>query len=134
MNLKMSELLKQALEDLRELEQDPDYQIHMKGWHHVREDKCLVCLGGAYLACRVMDKAKVHIFDLGDLNTDVQRFLKTLDWLRRGDIYMAYRVFHNSNCIPDWCRSVNVTHYEDSKADWHRDMNFVLELLERNGE
>ena len=53
--LKLSQIIRLIVQDCQTLDRDlymPMYSV----WHHMGErDRCLICLGGAYIACQQID-------------------------------------------------------------------------------
>ena len=71
-----SELLKLALNDLIQVENDPRYDINMGEWHYPRETACSVCLAGAVMA--------------GTLDADPGEELSPEDFEQSNDAWKLY--------------------------------------------
>lgn len=89
---KPSELIRVALADLRECEDDPNYDIHMSSWHTFNNvtAKCQVCLAGAVMAKTFeVPLRKAMGPDDPEFNSGQQVAFKlfALDQIREGKIY-----------------------------------------------
>jgi hypothetical protein len=79
---KPSELIRVALWDLMQCEQDERYRIEMGIWHYAINDRdCAVCLAGAVIA-KTFGVLPTQVRDPSDFPPDVKRKLYALDCLR----------------------------------------------------
>ena len=134
--LKLSELIRVALDDLRLCEADPTYHIIMSTWHSpYQHNTCAVCLAGAVMAQSLNIppgvSADPHYFvaDNRLINT-----LLALDALRTGDVSEALLlmgVHDHLNILPDDVRSI--AHYERDRTKFVSDMLELAFDLEKVG-
>ena len=79
---KPSELIRLALSDLEECEQDPKYAVDMGSWHRPVGAQCLVCLAGSVMAKTM--KVPQHNFETPDNHVEFRK-LRFLNDIRSGD-------------------------------------------------
>lgn len=85
---KPSDLIDMSLEDLTEVERDPDYQVCMDHWHVARSPRrlpCLVCLAGAVIARRLDVSPDIYC-NPAFFGAATRNKLYALDCFRRGDV------------------------------------------------
>lgn len=142
--MKMSELLRGALADLRVLRATPGYVVDMGLWCRNEGDVCAICLAGAHLH-RTLGVPKPEGGHGWTINSWVAKecgnrytrydaehlpIAEALDALRNGDVYRAARV------LGLWCPpnmyEVKVTDYDRDAEAWFVDMDALVEQLEES--
>jgi len=129
---KPSELIRLALKDLRLAETNPRYKVDMAVWHcpDSNDNTCRVCLAGAVIAGLGANPDE-PISPYGFDPQTVQR-LCALNRFRQG------RVEHALNAMriptkPAVPIDRQVTPYDRSPSGFKRDMELLIEELERAG-
>ena len=99
-NLKPSELIRVALNDLELCEKDAKYNVYMEAWHEPFDQNsdspgCFVCLAGAVIAQSLNTPIN---FDRSPENFSlpISIRLRVLNLLREGDIPHALALFSDS--------------------------------------
>lgn len=85
----LSDLLVMALDDARQIEQQPGYVFDMHVWHDGTGDTCRVCMAGAIMVRRLGAEPTTHMFP-GDMGPEWQRALYAVNDMRMGDMHVAY--------------------------------------------
>jgi len=145
MKAKPSELLIDALQALRECEDDPNYCINMGSWHEsVDDNECDVCLAGSVIAKRLHIPAYLSI-EAEDFPNNIRDILLAFDNLRSGNIHFAIRrLGYDCEKFPPLPEYISVTDYphksdiheatyEELVDEFHADMDLMVELLEDVG-
>lgn len=88
---RLSQLLRQAVDDARILLDDEHYKLNMSVWVK-RGDPCEVCLAGAWLI-RHQDGSTFLPLDNGLTGRRMYRVVKSIDDARQGYIHDAVRSF-----------------------------------------
>ena len=83
-----SEMILQALDDLKKCEDSPAYHIDMSSWHSDISGKCHVCLAGSVIAQRtdIPPSEEVSPADFYQYNETLYNKLCALDSFRHGRI------------------------------------------------
>ena len=136
---KPSELIKLAINDLKEVERDPRYRVDMDQWHRVGmpyDDRCHLCLAGAVMAGQLGvdsdEGATPGMFD-------ELKALRALDEFRQGELHNAFGYL--SIDIPNDLRyDIEVPDYSNSRYNntdgpkqFKEAMLFMADELARKG-
>lgn len=145
MKAKPSELLIEALQALRECEDDTNYNINMGRWHETNDNStCDVCLAGSVIAKRLRIPKYLSIEPMG-LPENIRDILLAFDDFRSGYISFAIdRLGYDCKKFPQLTRYIKVCDYpykpdiheapyEELVDEFHADMDLVVELLEEVG-
>lgn len=134
---KMSELLKVAVDDLEQIEKDPNYRINMAQWHAPTGDKCEVCLAGATLATRGIPR-DVEIDPSTPINSaegiKVYDKLCAINSLRTGSVNTAaeYLGITDTSRLSK-IKHVAMTRYEHGPEAFKRELRELAADLEQYG-
>lgn len=147
LNLKPSALIRLALNDLRECDEDPDYEIDMAFWHRrPREghDKCLVCLAGACMSkslgldifCADKDLSTL-VEELGFVGKDMDRARRrfdALDEVRMGQLHSAAGYLQiPAGVALGHANDMDVTDWDDDPVAFAEDVEAFAAMLEEEG-
>jgi len=94
---KLSKLAALALEDLKKVERSRRYVVDMGAWHEPADENdglCYVCFAGAVMAktCKLDRNATEEAMLGGPESSKFQ----ALNYLRTGNVEMAYRAMHGN--------------------------------------
>ena len=82
---KPSKLIRLAIRDLRKVEEDPMYMVHMGAWHSP-DPQCRVCLAGSVMAKSLRAPPSTNTGP-EDFDASVSKKLWALDYFRTGDVF-----------------------------------------------
>ena len=94
---KLSELLRVAINDVRQAEDNENYVVDMDKWHEpieefTRDRRCAVCMGGAVMAFTLntgyLYKSPVNF------NEEIEWKLQAINAMRYGDFFEALSQMH----------------------------------------
>ena len=132
-DLKLSDLLLCALNDLRACEDDPNYRISMGEWHLPLQDgTCGVCLAGAVMAQSLKTSyAGIHL--PSNFNYYIRVPLEALDQLRRG--YLVNALVHQGYDYSQvsGIRDRKIAYYDEDPQQFFADLGEVYETLYQAG-
>lgn len=133
---KPSALIRVALADLRKVEVDPRYRVHMSNWHLPQkkgeESTCYVCLAGSVMA-KTFEVPPSELRSPGWFDAEVMRALHALDDFRSGEVHeglSTLEISFDEDAVPF---VVDVRRHEDDSEGFHQDMNALADLLETHG-
>ena len=136
-----SALIRAALRDLRECEDDNRYVVDMEEWHrpvhYCGREVCHVCLAGAVLAQTLGAPRERRILDY-DLEQygRVEDGLRALDCFRLGEISAGLEMlnFDLSALDAQWTQYARESEYYESDPEpFHARMNSLANYLESCG-
>lgn len=132
---KLSELIRVALDDLEQVEHDPNYRVDMNDWirYNKTDDVCEVCFAGATM---VKTLKLDHTVQFGLLSPDTMRKMESLDWVRCGSVRTAVQRFMDipfSDYAYYQIEHVSVVDYDLHPDIWRIQMHVIANYLERNG-
>jgi hypothetical protein len=126
---KPSEMIRQALADLRLVEKDERYSVEMGEWHSPRggSGTCAVCMAGAVMSRVIPPDVIAEPYEFEDCNK-----LRAIDRFRIGDVEggLQYLRISHPESVPD---GMGVERYRDGAEAFHRDMAKVAAVLESVG-
>jgi hypothetical protein len=128
-------LLRIALEDLELVEKDPNYKVVMSVWHTSYDSSCAVCLAGSVLAKTCNFPRTRSYIHLGEPASTFKNKLAAIDWLRVGEIGIAFNFLYEKALqyplpFSKWVYG-NDTYYGDE--NWWPMMLDILAILETEG-
>lgn len=126
--------IRQAVEDMRRLRDDPRYRIRTSVWHRPCRGVCEICVAGALMAGRLGVRPDVEMF-LCDWNhkPKVRRILDAVDWVRVGSPISAMVTVGLSCAVqPEDAPRKNVSRLLSSShpADFYAGCEHLLEVAD----
>lgn len=123
-----SELLRTALEELENVERDPNFRVDMDWWWWRRDlDFCKVCLAGA-----VMARVQTSLDDFSspeDFDDITEVRLRAIDNMRRGEVDLALlRLGYASSGLDR-----TITSYAADPSGFKSDMQDLVQTLRSIG-
>ena len=137
---KLSEAIRQSLDDLRACEDDPKYAIFMGTWHSPMTDGfskiddtvCEVCLAGAVMAKRLGFKPYEFIEpDFCDVGENAP-MLRALDLIRLGEIPAALSRI-GIKPTGELANPVSVPSYDNDRERFYTNLECIAATLEEYG-
>ena len=139
---KPSALIRLALEDLKKVEQLPEYHVDMEYWHTyniqtIAPGKCTVCLGGAVIAQEFDAPVDEDIYPGGwSIDEDSEQKIRALDQFRKGAILDGFDemklVYDEESLIANF-GYLPICPYRTNKEGFYKDMESLAKDLEEHG-
>ena len=129
---KPSELLALALFDLEKVERSSEYEVIMGDWHQPKKSGvCEVCMAAAVMA-KTLKVDRLITRMPSDFETDTEKKLCAIDYLRRGDLTVALYVLgfdHPRFLVGE----IDVVDYQDDPQQFKKDMQDLIKALKGEG-
>ena len=129
---KPSDLLTLALADLKKVERSSKYKVAMSKWHMPTADgACAVCMAGAVIA-KTLEVERFKERTPSAFETDTEKKLCAIDYLRRGDLTVALYVlgFDHPRFLVG---AIDVVDYQDDPQQFKKDMQDLIKALKGEG-
>ncbi len=129
---KPSALLLLALDDLRAVEKNKLYRITMGSWHvpDTYDGVCEVCFAGAVIAGTFKESPIKEHGDCDKFGDDKDK-LYAIDHFRTGYLKDALDLM-GFECPEDLAENISVAEYENSPAQFKRDMIKIVKILQKH--
>jgi len=125
-----SELLTQALEDLKLCEQNPNVKINMNDWYERDNNICYVCLVGSIMYNNIDSPHLYNSLSIYNFNEyDVKKF-KALEKFRTGYVKCGLDCLNKRNY---GVQDRDTTSYYINKNKFYKDMYRLVEDLKKVG-
>ena len=113
--LKPSTLIRVALADLVNCEQNPAYEINMASWHFPEPESghCLVCLAGAVIA-RTLETPAWKQVNPASFTEKIHNQLRALNCFRVGDVVAGLRTIGLATWRGTYARR-EIPHYSQDR-------------------
>jgi hypothetical protein len=135
LDMKPSELLTAALDDLEKIEAQPDvYKIDMNQWHEPENGCCHICLAGAFLTghLEVSPLESLYPSRLEAMERGLGIRMIALDDLRLGNVRSGVSRIHGfgeTGAIVGLPLSVHVPRYQDNPKGFKDSLRAVASQL-----
>jgi len=138
---KLSGVIEIALNDLAQVETDPDYKVDMWDWHVSRrhDDRCHVCLAGGVLAKTFRYPPTKTVTPYWILDTHDRVRLVALDELRQGNLAVALQLLYGMGGAEklleehDLPRAIDIRPYSLEPAAFKARLAELVSLLKEKG-
>jgi len=122
------DLIRLALHDLELCEKDERYNIDMSTWHEPLRRGCYVCFAGSVMAKQLNCNPNECIYP-SELGDETHRKLNALDYLRRGNVYAAYRKIGRPIPVP-LEGSYDIVPYRKNRKRFKLEMYALADLIQ----
>ena len=144
---KLSDILELALEDLNQVERDPNYYVSMGVWHtpstvgfgDKEREVCMVCLAGSLLAKSVKIPLQITYTEM-DTDRYVQNNMRAIDNARVGDFQNAlYSMGVSAENVSKFEKKfysqikTPLVEYERDSKEFKKNMKEAIEFLREEG-
>jgi len=139
---KLSTLLNDSMAALRQCESSPDFEVNMNWYLIKRDEKCLVCLAGAYANKRfgILPKYKGSCLLPQDVAREADEpvlanWLRAINAAREGDVHTALLHlygFHSSEVhrwLEKYPSSIEIADYHDDREAFYHNMAHLIKNL-----
>lgn len=145
---KPSEVIRQAVDDLKKIEKDKRFIINMGCWFGplnaetdendelilTPKTKCEVCLAGAVIAAA--GNNPMEFIDPDFFSMTVSNKLEALDYFRSGEIAQGLERMgydYSSDKFKYLSKNIDITQYDENKVKFKKEMLQLADELERCG-
>jgi len=127
-----SELLTQALEDLKLCEQNPKVKINMRYWFKRKDNICNVCLAGAVMYNNI-DLNRLYLYLWPDDFGKSKNKLRSLYWFGVGYIGKGLEILNKYPKYDKISDLVEIKSYHEDKEQFYKDMYRLVNDLKEIG-